>query len=387
MDTGATCSILQFSATTQAGGPHLTAADGRRIDTWGQQWREVRFGGRNFRYKFILAAVEQPILGNDFLAFFKLLVDPARRLVLDAATLKPLVRPARPLGRSGLVAALSETSDDVRNLLAGFPEILADSSGMPPSRPVEGVQHTIETEGRPVFSHARRLDQVKLRQAEAEFRKLEAAGIVRRSNSPWASPLHMVPKKDGTWRPCGDYRRLNLATVHDRYPLPNLQSFAANLHGSTVFSKIDLVKGYLQVAVAPEDVPKTAIITPFGLFEFVRMPFGLKNAAQTFQRMMDRLFSGLPWAFVYLDDILVASRDMAEHLVHLEAVFSILAANGLVINPEKCCFAQSAVEFLGHAVTAEGVLPLLAHVEGVAAFLGPANIMDLQRFLGMVNFF
>ena len=139
--------------------------------------------------------------------------------------------------------------------------------------------------------------------------------------------------------------------------------------------------------MAAEDIPKTAIITPFGLFEFVSMPFGLKNAAQTFQRMMDRLFGGQPWAFVYLDDILVASSDLAEHLVHLEAVFGILAANGLVINPDKCCFAQPAVEFLGHAVCAEGILPLPAHVQAVAAFPQPADIKDLQRFLGMVNFF
>ena len=147
------------------------------------------------------------------------------------------------------------------------------------------------------------------------------------------------------------------------------------------------MKGYLQVEVAPGDVPKTAIITPFGLFEFVRMPFGLKNAAQTFQRMMDRIFGGLPWAFVYLDDILVASSDMAAHLGHLEAIFKILAANGLVINPEKCCFAQQTVEFLGHAVSSAGILPLPAHVQAVAAFPRPANIKDLQRFLGMVNFF
>jgi Reverse transcriptase (RNA-dependent DNA polymerase) len=115
----------------------------------------------------------------------------------------------------------------------------------------------------------------------------------------------MVPKKDGSWRPCGDYRRLNMATVHDRYPLPNIQDLTSRLHGCTVFSKIDMVKGYHQVPVAAEDVPKTAIVTPFGLFEYVFMPFGLKNAAQTFQRLMDKILRGLPYVFVYLDDILV----------------------------------------------------------------------------------
>ncbi|MFN9903862.1 MAG: reverse transcriptase family protein, partial [bacterium] len=101
---------------------------------------------------------------------------------------------------------------------------------------------------------------------------------MRRSNSPWSSPLHMVPKPNGSWRPCGDYRRLNAATTPDKYPLPNLQDLSNFLHGSTIFSKIDLEKGYHQVPMQKSDIPKTAIITPFGLFEFLYMPFGLSNA-------------------------------------------------------------------------------------------------------------
>jgi hypothetical protein len=118
----------------------------------------------------------------------------------------------------------------------------------------------------------------------------------------------MVKKKDGTWRPCGDFRRLNNVTTADSYPLPNMADCAARLDGCRVFSKLDLQKGYLQVPVATTDVPKTAVITPFGLFKFIRMPFGLKNAGMTFQRLMDQNFQDLPFAFIYLDDILVASR-------------------------------------------------------------------------------
>ncbi len=137
----------------------------------------------------------------------------------------------------------------------------------------------------------------------------------------------MVQKPDGSWRPCGDYRQLNLQTVEDKYPLSNMADLAARLDSCRLFSKLDLRKGYLQVPVAEEDIAKTAIITPFGLFEFTRMPFGLRNVGMTFQRLMDSLLGNLPFAFVYLDDILVASPDPSSHRRHLETVFAILQNN------------------------------------------------------------
>jgi hypothetical protein len=183
--------------------------------------------------------------------------------------------------------------------------------------PKHKIRHTIETTGRPVFAKTRRLDPDKLCNAEAEFPELEAAGIIRRSDSPWSSPLHMVRKKDGSWRPCGDYRRLNLATTHDRYPLPSILDLSNKLHSCKFFSCIDLVKGYHQIPMAAQDIAKTAIITPFGLFKYLFMPFGLRNAAQTFQRFMDSLLKHLPFVFCYLDDIIIASNSLEEHIEHL----------------------------------------------------------------------
>ncbi|KAJ8353208.1 hypothetical protein SKAU_G00207750 [Synaphobranchus kaupii] len=216
---------------------------------------------------------------------------------------------------------------------------------------------------------------------------MERLGIVRRSNSPWASPLHMVTKADGGWRPCGDFRRLNNATTPDRYPIPHIQDFSAHLAGASVFSKVDLVRGYHQVPVHPQDVPKTAVITPFGLFEFLRMPFGLKGAAQTFQRLMDSVLRDMPFLFVYLDDILVASPGEGEHLSHLRLLFERLSEHGLIVNPAKCQFGLSSISFLGHHITQQGAVPLPARVDAVTRFPRPRTVRSLQEFLGMVNFY
>ncbi len=153
-----------------------------------------------------------------------LLVDPVGRQALDSKTLKPLSKTPTAAGTlpSKFTPALCSITPSVRSLLASFPTIVGD--GKEKLSPKHKIRHTIETTGRPVFAKARRLDQDKLRKAEAEFRELEAAGIIRRSDSPWSSQLHMVHKKDESRRPCGDYRRLNLATTHDRYPLPTLYS-------------------------------------------------------------------------------------------------------------------------------------------------------------------
>jgi hypothetical protein len=142
--------------------------------------------------------------------------------------------------------------------------------------PNHGVEHHIHTANHPpVFGNSRHLNPEKLQIAKAEFKRLESSGIIRRSKSPRASPLHMVPKKDVLWRPCGNYRRLNLVTTPDKYPLPNMQDLSNGLHSCPIFSKIGLVKDYHQIPVVTEDIPETAIIMPFGLFEYLFTPFGL----------------------------------------------------------------------------------------------------------------
>ena len=417
VDTGAEVSIVppNQSDLSKLPGLNLIAANGSPIKSFGTRLMTFQVDDTRYDWKFQIADVQKSILGADFLRAKGLLVDlNGKRLITGHSSVRGVLKDV-PVGICNISTARDGNAGIAHRRKAHYgTNTLADRRGQPhfpspqwPERyrallqdrpelttptfslstPKHGVKHHIVTKGPPVRSQARRLSPEKLAIAKEEFKTMLELGIIQRSSSPYASPLHVAPKPGGSWRPCGDYRRLNCSTEDDRYPVPRIHDFTANLAGKAVFSKVDLVKGFHQVPVSPEDVPKTAVITPFGLFEFVRMPFGLKNAAQSFQRLMDSVLQDLDFVFVYLDDILVASANHDEHGEHLRTLFDRLQDHGLVIKRDKCRFGVSRIDFLGHTVDHLGIKPLPAKVQAITQFPRPMEVKGLERFLGMVNFY
>ena len=401
IDGGAVLSIMPPTLSQRLKGPtttQLQAANGTRINCYGVSNVQIHLSDRKIDFPITIADVKQNILGADFLAHSYLAPNHRDGTLIDLKNMSVLRADFAREDEPVRVNHVSQVTSPYYQLLDNkYPNL-----SNPTFRVKEvdhGVHHYIPTDGQPVQARARKLDPEKLSVAKAEIDKLVELGVCERGKSEWSSPLLVTTKPCnspctcdqqkpcGGWRVCGDYRRLNHMTTTDRYPVKNLQDFNADLRGKKVFSKVDLLKGYHQIPVNPADVRKTAVITPFGLFLFPRCPFGLKNAGQDFQRLMDKILGDIPHTFVYLDDILIASESMEEHLQDLERVFKILEENGLVVNRKKCILGASSIEFLGHLVDANGIKPLPEKVEAIKKVAPPTTIKELQRFLGMVNYY
>ena len=255
----------------------------------------------------------------------------------------------------------------------------------------EAVKHQIVTgNAPPIKQRYRSLPPSQYREVREHIKQLLDVGIIRESSSPWASPIVVVRKKDNSIRLCVDYRQLNSVTVKSSFPLPRIDESLQTLGGAKYLSVLDLASGYHQVAMDENDIEKTAFVTPFGLFEYTRMPFGLCNSPATFQRLMQRCLGdqALESLLVYLDDIIIFASTFDEHLQRLETVFSRLHHYGLKIKAQKCNFFKGEVKYLGHLVVAEqGVKPDPDKVAAVKDWPEPTSVTELRAFLGFTGYF
>lgn len=252
------------------------------------------------------------------------------------------------------------------------------------------IKHEIPLlDNAPVRQPYRRIPPSQYEVVRAHIKQLLDGQIIRESSSPYSSPIVLVQKKGGGIRMCVDYRQLNAKTRKDAFPLPRIEESLDALTGAKWFSTLDLASGYSQVAVAEQDRAKTAFCTPFGLYEFNRMPFGLCNAPGTFQRLMERMFGDCRYRSVllYLDDVVVFSSSVQQHLQRLEEVFSRLQQQGLKVKPSKCHFFQKEVKYLGHIVSAQGVGTDPEKVAAVREWKRPENLAEVRSFLGFASYY
>lgn len=292
----------------------------------------------------------------------------------------------------GMVQGVADLDPDQTRLLCGlikeFENIFMTPDGQLGRTGL--VQHQIETNGaRPIRQPPRRLPLRQKHVVEEEIAKMLAHDVIEPSDSPWAAPVVLVTKKDGTVRFCVDYRKLNQVTRRDAYPLPNISDCIDALSGAKWFSTLDLASGYWQVEMDRDSKPLTAFTTHQGLYQFKVLPFGLTNAPSMFERLMEQVLRGLQWekCLVYIDDIIIFGADFASALANLRSVFERIQGANLRLKPKKCNLFKREVAFLGHVVTTNGVACDPSKIEAVANWETPHSVTEVRSFLGLASYY
>ncbi|XP_046612225.1 uncharacterized protein LOC124301349 [Neodiprion virginianus] len=257
------------------------------------------------------------------------------------------------------------------------------------------ISHTIPTTNdAPIHTKQYRHPRVHKDEIQKQVTKLLDQNIITHSSSPYNSPVWIIPKKSDAsgekkWRMVIDFRKLNEKTIGDAYPLPNIVDILDQLGSAKYFSTFDLASGFHQIPMDPDHSAKTAFSTPHGHFEYTRMPFGLKNAPSTFQRLMDQVLSGLQGTdmFVYLDDIVIYSRSLEEHETKFRKLMKRLSDAGLTLQPDKCEFLRKEVAYLGHVITQNGLKPNPEKISAIKNYPVPKNPKQIKQFLGLIGYY
>ena len=249
-------------------------------------------------------------------------------------------------------------------------------------------KHKIRTiDEEPIYIPAYRKSQAEQEEINRQVNEMFRAGIIRRSKSPWSSPIILVPKPNNTKRLCIDFRRLNKKTIQQTWPIPRILDILDRLNGSRYFTALDLKSGFWQVEMDEESIPKTAFSCRNSHWEFVRLPFGLKNAPFEFSRIMFMVLGDLDFVEVYLDDITIHSKTFEDHMKHIETVMNKLDAANLKINLEKCSWCAEEITILGHVVSFNKIMMDPRKIEVVKEWKTPKNVKQVQQFLGLANYY
>ncbi|GJV03187.1 putative reverse transcriptase domain-containing protein [Tanacetum coccineum] len=274
-------------------------------------------------------------------------------------------------------------------IVKNFPEVFPeDLPGLPPTRQVE-FHIDLVPGAAPVARAPYRLAPSEMKELADQLQELSDKGFIRPSSSPWGAPVLFVKKKDGSLRMCIDYRELNKLTVKNRYPLPRIDDLFDQLQGSSVYSKIDLRSGYHQLRVREEDISKTAFRTRYGHYEFQVMPFGLTNAPAVFMDLMNRVCKPYldKFVIVFIDDILIYSKNKQEHEEHLKIILELLKKEELYAKFSKCEFWIPKVQFLGHVIDNKGIHVDPAKIESVKDWASPKTPTEIRQFLGLAGYY
>ena len=279
----------------------------------------------------------------------------------------------------------SEQRTSVKNVLREHSRLFRKAKGK-----THLIEHRIETgSAPPINCNPYRVSHKEREVVREHVKSMLESDVIEPSNSPWSSPVVLAPKADGSLRFCIDYRRVNAVVTKDVYPLPVMDDILTYLSGARFFSSMDLEWGFWQIPVAEEHRHKTAFVTTDGLFQFKRLPFGLHTSPPNFQRLMDRVLTGLKWeqCLCYLDDILVFAYTLEEHNQRLGRVLQAIGDAGMTLNPKKCLFATDKVVFLGYEVDWQGIRPNSKKVAAIRDFPRPDSVSKLRSFLGMASFY
>ena len=277
-----------------------------------------------------------------------------------------------------------EKAEGVRCLLETFQSVFQDV----PQRCTAASHDVVLVEDcKPIKQAPYRVSPIKRDIIRQEVKFLVDNGLAEPSSSEWASPCLLVPKSDGTYRMCTDYRRVNQVSRSDSYPLPTIQEILDDLGAATFLSKVDLLRGYYQVGLTHEARSISAFVTPDGLYQYTVMPFGLKGAPATFQRMINSVIRGLTNVRAYLDDLVIYDVNWTDHMLHLKELFIRLSDARLTVNLSKSSFGHATIDYLGHQVGQGKMAPLTAKVDAIINIPPPKNRRELRRYLGMVGWY